>query len=86
VPPRLGNLEERRKLPKRSPGRKLIVCISEVRKKPPGNALKYFWAMAKPPNVVGPGKLFSFSAGLTAVSDFIASYQMTVMLHVRPKP
>jgi len=42
--------------------------------------------MAKPPNVVGPGKLFSFSAGLTAVSDFIASYQMTVMLHVRPKP
>jgi len=48
-------LGKRRKLPAPA-GRKWILCIFEVRKKPSGTLFKYFWAMAGPPNVAGTEK------------------------------
>jgi len=40
-----------------SPGRKLILCIFEVRKKPSGTPFSEILALAGPPNVTGQGKL-----------------------------
>ena len=60
---RKRGLGERRKLPQRgpgrSPGRKWILCIFQVRKKPPGALFSVFFERRRPPpNVAGPGKTF----------------------------
>jgi len=62
-------LGEYRKLPQRSPGRspgrKWISCIFEVRKKPCGTPFSVFLSDGgAPPNVAGPGKSSPFSTGL----------------------
>ena len=52
----------------RSPGRKWILCICEGRKSHLEHHFQYFWAMAGPLNVVGPGKTFPPLPLLTAWS------------------
>ena len=58
----IKGLGERRKLPQRgpgqSPGRKWILCIFQVRKKPSGTPFSVFWAMAGLPK--GSGALENF--------------------------